>query len=281
MKRYDHIALALSRLPDRLRRTRFIALVTAIARSRQRFEDTLIEIMAQRSIERAVGPQLDRIGALVRQERDTPDDVVYRRRIRAKIAVNRSSGLIDDLLRIARLVVNNDAIDLNVESISATAVLEVDGVGISDAAAGDLAAFGQRAVSAGVRLILHSNVVEDEESFVFGNLTEEIDGAFLATETGIGMALGVFATWPAVGVLRITSVPSGPYTGQRFAYTRTFPSAAAIVPPLPFDLEGGELVDLVDDVVGEGFGDATEPGHPTLTPYSDVGTTGGQLTDAR
>lgn len=278
MKRYDHVALALSRLPDRLRKPRFIALATALAEVRQRFEDTLIEIMAQRSIERAVGPQLDRIGAIVRQPRDTSDDVVYRRRIRAKIAVNRSSGLIDDLLRIARLVANNPDNDISIENYSATAVLRIGEPPFSDSAASDLSAFAQRAVSAGVRLILTSNVTEDEESFVFGNLADEIDGGHLASETSIGLGAGALVTWPESGILEITG---GSYTGQRFTYVRTSSTTAAIVPALPFDAIGGEIVELVENIVGEGLGDSTETGHPVLAPYSDVAITGGRLTDAR
>lgn len=34
-------------------------------------------------------------------------------------------------------------------------------------------------------------------------------------------------------------------------------------------------------VIGDGLGDSTEPGHPVLTPYTNVATTGGRLVDAR
>lgn len=166
MKRMDHEALALERLPQRLRKTLFVALTKALAKSRQRLEDAALEFQAQRALSVSTGKQLDRIGEAVGQPRDTPDDNTYRRRIRAKIAVNRSSGLVDDLLRVARLVVNNSATNLSVESSAATAVMHVDGVGLGDAEAADLAAFGQRATSAGVRFLLHSNTDSDAESFV-------------------------------------------------------------------------------------------------------------------
>ncbi|MGL4442054.1 MAG: hypothetical protein ACRCU1_00420, partial [Alsobacter sp.] len=172
MRRLDHVALALSRLPQRLQKRRWQELTAALARSRQKAEDTLHAMLAARSISVAVGAQLDVIGSIVAQPRDTPDDVVYRRRIRAKIAVNRSSGLPDDLLRIARIVIDDLGARLNVTGSNATATIQQDGVAVSDELAGDLAAYAQRAASAGVRVLLQSNPTDDEDMFTLGHIPD-------------------------------------------------------------------------------------------------------------
>jgi hypothetical protein len=270
MRRIDHVALALSRLPQRLQKPRWQELTAALARSRQKAEDTLHEMLAQRAINLAVGVKLDELGSLVAQPRDTSDDVVYRRRIFAKIAVNRSIGLPDDLLRIARLVISDRAARLDVTGSGATAVIQQDGAAISDGLAGDLAAYAQRAASAGVRVLLQSNPTDDEDMFVCGWIPEEADGAASAGDAAISLIGDGLPTWPQTG--RVTLV------GNTYAYNR-ISGGIAIAPALVASLGGGESVEVV--VIGKGLGDSTEAGQPCLVPYTSPGTTGGQLADVR
>lgn len=270
MRRLDHVALALARLPQRLQKQRWQEITAALARSRQKAEDTLHAMLAQRAINVAVGAQLDKLGALVAQPRDTLDDAVYRRRIWAKIAVNRSIGLPDDLLRIARLVISDRAARLDVSGAGATAVIQQDGTAISDDLAGDLAAYAQRAASAGVRVLLQSNPTADEDMLVCGWIPDEADGAASAGDSAVSLTGDGVSTWPQTGRVTIA--------GAVYAYNR-ITGGIAIAPALLAALSGGEVVEIV--VVGKGLGDSTEPGQPSLVPYTSPGTTGGQLADVR
>lgn len=270
MKRLDHVALALSRLPQRLQKQRWQELAAALARSRQKAEDTLLAMLAQRAINVSVGASLDQLGSLVGQPRDTLDDIVYRRRVFAKIAVNRSAGLPDDLLRIARLVIVDPAATLNVTGSNATATIFQGGAAVGDDVAGDLAAYAQRAASAGVRVFLESSPAVDEEMLVLGWIPDEADGAHAADDTEIALIGTGSATWPATGRVIID--------GVEYLYRLTT-GGIYIAPGLASSLVGGDPVEVV--VVGKGLGDSTDPGQPALVPYTSPGDTGGQLADVR
>lgn len=271
MKRLDHVALALDRLAERARRPRRMEMVAAIARSRQKLEDTILALLAARAIDVATGPQLNVIGALVGQPRDTTDDVAYRRRIRAKIAVNRSAGLPDDLLRIARVVVFSSDARINVTGSNATAVIEAFGSPVPDAVAAEMQAFAQRAASSGVRVLFTSSPTTPDETFTLGYPPEEADGAAAAGDQGISVIGDALPSWPASGKVTIASAV--------YSYSKTGPGGIAIAPALATSLIGGEPLDVV--VEGKGLGDSTESGQPSLVPYTSPGTTGGQLADVR
>lgn len=270
----DLVGLMLDELPEPLQRTRWRELAAACARPFQTIYDTLVAIEASRKIDVAVGAQLDQIGAIVIQPRDTLDDAVYRQRIRAKIAVNRSVGVIDDVARIARLVLNSAAPDIVVDSGGATVTLEISGVPIEDMLAADLAGFGRRVVSAGVRFLALTTVDVDAETFVLGWIHDVIDGSYLAGATQVSVLNddGQLATWPDSGKLKID--------GNVYSYAKSGTSTALnISPGLASALSGGE--DVAPYVVGKGLSDSTETGHPVLYPYADIGTTGGRLADVR
>lgn len=167
--RIDHVELGLSRLPAYLRgKRRWAELLAACLRPLQDVEDTLLEIMRQRNLEDAVGAQLDQLGALVREPRAGLEDVAYRRRIRARIARNRSQGLVEDVIRIARLIIFNGAASITVEQQNvATVVVRVGAAALDSEIAADVISFLRDSVSAGVRVIVESSPAAPAATFTF------------------------------------------------------------------------------------------------------------------
>lgn len=166
LARVDRVASAAARLPGYMRRTRWLELLAAISAEVQEVEDMWLAMLASNAIDAAVGDQLDQIGALVAQPRGGALDVDYRRRIRAKVAVNRSLGLVEDIVRLARLVVNDAGVAVSLQNEGvASYILALSGNAVTDDTAADLAAFMRKATSAGVRGVLESSTVDDDDAF--------------------------------------------------------------------------------------------------------------------
>lgn len=123
--------------------------------------DVIDVLMNQRSInpKRAVtasGKTLEIIGAIVGQRKGAiTDDAIYMRYIRARVAVNRSSGVSEDLIRIAQLVIGNPSARVVVTSPGvATTRVDVTSSAIDQPTADALLGLLQEAASGGVRVIL-------------------------------------------------------------------------------------------------------------------------------
>mgnify|MGYP007089694453 CR=1 FL=1 len=167
LARVDRVASAAARLPGYLRKTRWLELLGAVAAEVQEVEDMWLAMLASNAIDDATGAQLDQIGGLVAQPRGGASDDDYRRRIRAKVATNRSMGLVGDILRLARLVVNDSAASINLENEgTASYVLRLHAAAVPDATATDLAAFVRKATSAGVRGVTEYATVADDDAFI-------------------------------------------------------------------------------------------------------------------
>jgi hypothetical protein len=121
-----------------------------------------------------------------------------------------------------------------------------------------------------VRVLLQSNPTEENDMFTIGHIPDQADGGHTAGDGQIDLIGDGLPYWPEAGFVFIV--------GTRYTYRRTGGSIF-IAPALASSLSGGEIVEL--DVGGKGLGDSTEPGHPTLVPYTSPGTTGGQIADVR
>lgn len=159
----DHVAEMIARLPGQFRTktdepNRVERLLTALGGSVQDLWQVMQAVLLLRTIESAAGAQLDVLGRIVKERRDGLDDDTYRRRVRARIAVHRSRGTVEDLITITRLVVlvEGALIRVVVEAI-ASVVVHLENAAVTDAIA-DTVLFGflQAAAAAGVRVILHS-----------------------------------------------------------------------------------------------------------------------------
>jgi hypothetical protein len=174
----DRVTQMLARLPEQFKGLPNIeALIRSFGEEFQEIEDALIQLRDERSIDTAVGVQLEDIGRRVGEPPSGLDTELYRRRIRARIATNRSKGRVEDLLRVARLILAET--DGTVPSIvlerqqHAHMLVQVLGVPISTALADTLIAFlhaaTKGAAGAGVRILLETSAYEIAERFSFEN----------------------------------------------------------------------------------------------------------------
>lgn len=133
-------------------------------------EIAMQQVLTLRSVDNARGAQLDVLGRIVgRARQGIADDEVYRRLVRAQISANKSDGLIEDILTIARLVVNDpDATMVLRNEGIATYTLSVEGIALSDEIAGVLMELLLKATSAAVRVILEYSTADPGDVLRWG-----------------------------------------------------------------------------------------------------------------
>jgi hypothetical protein len=184
----DHVAAAIARLPHMYRgassalETNTQKVLRALLSPAAALESAMRQVLTLRSIDTAVGAQLEAIGDLVGMPRQSvADDEIYRRYVRAAIATNKSDGVTEDILTIARLVVNDGAATLSNKNQGIAAfVLVVGGIAFSDAVATVLVTLLRRAAADGVRPVLEYSASTPSTTFTF--------------DTGPGYDVGHYAT---------------------------------------------------------------------------------------
>lgn len=101
----DHVTEALALLLEQYKQSPlFKAQLTSYITQVQELEVAAFDIREKRLLASAVKAQLDDLGVVVRQERVSADDEVYRAFIQARIAINRSNGRTEEIINILRLV---------------------------------------------------------------------------------------------------------------------------------------------------------------------------------
>jgi len=135
----------------------------------QELEDVFQTLKFERWIDTAIGEQLRLIGVLCGEpEPAGATDAIYRRRIKARIRTNRSSGLIEELLTIARLIHDDPAGHYRLEKVfHSTAVLHIEDVAITHEIAGIMIAFLRDATPGDQRVILEYGTSPPAEWFRF------------------------------------------------------------------------------------------------------------------
>jgi len=129
------------------------AFVCALTTPAQDLTDALNQLLTERGIDTAVGAQLDVIGKVVDEPRDGEVDDVYRRFIRARIAVHRSNGVPVEILKIARLVLGDSDGQVQIRCVSdASYILEIHDRPTDADTARVLIDMVGKATSAGVRV---------------------------------------------------------------------------------------------------------------------------------
>ncbi len=148
----------------------------------QELEDTYQELLTAWNIYDASGVRIDGLGKLVGEpDRNGEDDDTYRRRVFARISVNNSSGILEQLITISKLILNDDTAYIHlVRQEPATIVVRIEEAPVTDAVAAILIAFLRQAAAGGVRLILEYFTVAPEDLFRF--------------DVGPGFDVGVLAT---------------------------------------------------------------------------------------
>lgn len=86
-------------------------LIVALTTGLQDVENAFWQLLVERTIDDAIGTHLALLGRIVGQPNVAgADDDTYRRYIRARIATNKSKGTREDLITVARLVLDDAAV---------------------------------------------------------------------------------------------------------------------------------------------------------------------------
>lgn len=91
----------------------------------QELEQFFFQLINDRTLDTAVGAQLNGIGSIVGENRNGRGDTDYRRAVRAKILINKSSGTLEQLVAIVRTLIPDDR-TLVVSEDSFPAHFEID-----------------------------------------------------------------------------------------------------------------------------------------------------------
>lgn len=184
----DHANRALDRVITQFRESAFFkGLLTALSAEAQEVEDALWGLMqAYRTVSVATGTTLDNIGKLVgAPARGTKTDTQYRNRINAQIIANLGSGDFDSIYEISKLIVSAWAVSGQPKITEHLGAYEIAAnprgtIINSDAEARELAILLNDISAAGVRGIVISQQVDEDDAFAF-------DGG-----TGLGFGAGDF-----------------------------------------------------------------------------------------
>jgi hypothetical protein len=168
-----HTANGLELLLEQFKRKpRIAAVLGAFLGSVQELDDVAFQVLTERDLDTAIGVQLDVIGRIVGELRQGRTDDEYRPFLRARILVNRSNGLTEEIITIVRVLLGESAQLTLREEFPAAFTIIVD-----DAIAAPIDAvirLLQQAKAAGVRVLLEYSLVDDDEAFTFasGNAPE-------------------------------------------------------------------------------------------------------------
>lgn len=102
-----HTPLALSRLIERWKaenNPQLANLLSAYTDEVQELENAIWDVMVGRLTDYAVGIQLDALGRIVGQKRESLGDAAYRAHIKARIRINQSFGQPRDIIVVIKLV---------------------------------------------------------------------------------------------------------------------------------------------------------------------------------
>lgn len=189
----DQVARAKARLLQQYKDTSAPGVgdvVAALGSEVQALEDALFTVVDDTTADAAVGVNLDRIGALVGQDRLGMDDATYLLWVKARIRANRSSGSIDQILAVFMLL-NPGATFEVVEQFPAAFELRIENVAIPQPS--QQAAILRTARKAGVRSFLIATGVPSVNGFCFlGGIGKGFPDAALTPGSGGQLAAILF-----------------------------------------------------------------------------------------
>lgn len=166
-KEIDHRARALARLAQQFKGLpRIAALVGLFARRWQDVEDAVFQLYALRGPSAAANSQLDRLGKIVTQLRTSADDATYRLHIQARVRINKSSGTIEQLKTILRLVTPGSVVRV-IEGFPAALTVRIENAIVTNAQAAIFLAFLHEARAAGVYATLEYSPQATDDTLTF------------------------------------------------------------------------------------------------------------------
>jgi len=189
----------------------------------QDLEDAAYDVLLGYLIDTSVGAQLTTLGTIVKQPRDgVTNDELYRRYVRAKVAVLNSNGTYPDLIAVTQLVLGETTTVVVMQnSGNATVLVDLGTVtGTAAAVAEILIAFLRKAVAVTVRLLLTYSESADDETFTFGTFAT-LSGAHSISDTTLTLA-------GAVGLPRTGSLLLSPGLAAQEVVTYTGIAGATV-----------------------------------------------------
>lgn len=253
-----HVTDALARLNEQYKdKTKLRDALSSYASETQPLEGAMIQLLVERTVDTAIGAQLDAIGSIVGESRDGAGDDDYRRRIRARISVNSSDGLIEDLITVTILIIDDPALDLDIDQLAVASVaVNVLAPAVPTSLHTILFNFLRDTVGAGVKLTVESSEDVADEMFTFAS------SAFLSSASPVFDTLlfldapGAPLDWPASGSITLDpglsveeTVTYSAISVDRLSVTCSLTANAHAV-GAEVQLSGGP---------GKGFGDETLP----------------------
>lgn len=277
-----HEAVALTRLPQQFRNAHNEEFVAIFVRPFEAVEMALQQLLLERSVDTAVGAQLDVLGRLVGQAREGLGDDDYRRYIRARVIANKSDGTHEIIIKVIKLLLNSPT--SNIESLSqrGTVAIRVNGVVVSDSLATILLSFARAVVKSAIRVFVESYPDTDENLFTCSQ------SFFLDTSVSPGGTLLVANTTytdstelEAFGTTGQLILDEGTPTEETVTYTARAGNQFTVTALTQAHASDSPASLTGSNALGKGWGDAGEGVHPILTDYTNLGTTGGRMADAR
>ena len=168
----DRTAQMIDRLPEQFKGLPgWEGLLTDIGAEIQEFEDAS-QILLALSISNATGQSLIDFGTFVGEPPSGLSDDLYRRRVIARIATNRSHGRVEDLIRIIRAFLYDDSPAIEIQrSTIANVIVRVFEPAMDEDTAHTLIEFlraaTKGAASAGVRVVLEATASPLADTFTF------------------------------------------------------------------------------------------------------------------
>ncbi len=164
-----HVQAGIDRLYMQFRKPGIIALTVSRLERWDMLEQVCQDLLIKhRNIFNSVGIYLDEIGVIVGQPRNGLLDDDYRRYLFARIATNNSEGSVEDVIKIAKLIIGSDAARIVVSQPGiATTIVRIADFPTSDALAAILIDMLRQAPESGVKLVLEWSTHDPEDVFTF------------------------------------------------------------------------------------------------------------------
>jgi len=179
-KKTNHSEEAQGRLLEQFRESeKFKALVASYAAQVQELENVLFQLIDDRTIDTAVGVQLDGIGQIVGQAREGRTDDQYRLILKTRITINNSSGTVEDIIAVCDAVTGANTIEVQQYFPKAVNVILTDAL-VEDP--DEVEKIVESVVDAGVNLVIEYRISPEGEIFSFAT------GDTIETSSTQGMA---------------------------------------------------------------------------------------------
>lgn len=140
-------------------KSNIVAFLNAFITQIQSIEDAMWQLFTERTLDTAIGTQLDNIGIIIGHEREGLEDEAYRNRLRVQLLVNKSSGTVEQVIGVFTQLFGDDVFVHVVQYADAEIEVRIGGP-VSFVDGEQAAAILQEAKAAGVRALFvwHSTV---------------------------------------------------------------------------------------------------------------------------